>query len=306
MKTKAIVPETAWGLGRSKLSDYIELTKFRLLMLVLLTVGIGFYLSSSVSNVVLFLNTLFGVACVGSGANALNQWYERDSDARMMRTRHRPLPSGRLSSFEAFCFGLTISFLGMAYLAFTVNVLTALLGFVTWATYLFLYTPLKRKTVLNTWIGAVPGALPPLMGWTAARGTLDIEALSLFAILYLWQLPHFFAISWIYRDDYKNGGFQMLSRSDHTGQKTSYQMFLNSALLLLASLSLIFIQKTGLLYLICALGLGISFLAITTFFFRERTIVNARKVFFASIIYFPVLWVAMVLDRMTGWTLPYL
>ncbi len=300
MKIKTIVPDSIWETKRGKLSDYIELTKFRLLLLVMITVGIGYYLSSPVGHVLLFLNTLLGVACVGSGAHALNQWYEREFDARMKRTRHRPLPSKRLSSDEALGFGLLISFAGLAYLAFNVNSLTAFLGFCTWASYLFLYTPLKRRTIFNTWVGAIPGALPPLMGWTAARGTLDLEALPLFAILYLWQLPHFFAVSWMYREDYKNGGFQMLSLDDPTGQKTSYQMIINTVLLLFASLSLFFIQQAGWLYLLCAIGLGILFLITTIFFFRQRTIMNARRVFFASIIYFPILWAAMVLDRMVS------
>lgn len=300
MKDKVAVLESVWGVGRSKLSDYIELTKFRLLMLVLITVGIGYYLSAQGKDVFVFVHVLLGVAGVGAGANALNQWFERDSDAQMNRTKHRPIPSGRLSANEAFRFGIIISLWGLFYLILTVNFLTAFLGFVSWASYLFIYTPLKRHTTLNTWIGAVPGALPPVMGWTAAQGTLNAEALSLFAILYLWQLPHFFAISWVYREDYKNGGFRMLSLEDPTGQKTSYQMVINTLLLLLASLSLVFNEQTGNLYLLNALGLGVLFLGMTVLFFKQRTVKNAKRVFFASIIYFPILWMVMVLDRMVG------
>ncbi len=299
MKAKAIGLGTIGILGRSKFVDYLALTKFRLMLLVLITVGIGFYLASG-SGTLLFLNVLLGVACVGSGANALNQWIERGYDAQMKRTRHRPLPSGGLHPHEALIFGLIISAVGMIYLTVTVNLLTTLLGIASWASYLFLYTPLKRRTVLNTWVGAIPGALPPLMGWTAARGTLDWQALSLFAILYLWQLPHFFAVSWMYREDYKRGGFRMLSLDDPSGLKTGIQMILNTSLLLLASLSLLYISQTGILYMISAFVLGMMFLAITLRFFKQRTIVNARVVFFASIIYFPLLWLAMVLDRMVG------
>lgn len=300
MKAKSIGIESILILGRGKLVDYLALTKFRLMLLVLITVGIGFYLASG-SDTFLFLNVLIGVACVGSGANVLNQWYERGYDAQMKRTRHRPLPSGRLNHNEALIFGLIISVAGLLYLTFTVNLLTTVLGIASWASYLYIYTPLKRRTVLNTWVGAIPGALPPLMGWTAARGTLDWQALSLFAILYLWQLPHFFAVSWMYREDYKNGGFRMLSLEDPSGRKTGQQMIFNTLLLFLASLSLFFTSQTGILYLLCALALGILFLATTLRFFKRRTNVNARVVFFASIIYFPVLWLAMVLDRMAGW-----
>lgn len=299
MKAKAIGWGTIGILGRSKFVDYLALTKFRLMLLVLITVGIGFYLASG-SGMLLFLNVLLGVACVGSGANALNQWFERGYDAQMKRTRHRPLPSGGLQHYEALIFGLIISVVGMVYLTVTVNLLTTLLGIASWASYLFLYTPLKRRTVFNTWVGAVPGALPPLMGWTAARGTLDWPALSLFAILYLWQLPHFFAVSWMYREDYKRGGFRMLSLDDPSGLKTGFQMILNTSLLLVASLSLLYISQTGILYMISAFMLGMMFLATTLRFFKQRTTVNARVVFFASIIYFPLLWLAMVLDRMVG------
>ena len=298
MKEKVATLESFWTFGRSKLVDYLELSKFRLVLLVLITVGIGYYLSAQGNNVFVFLNVLLGVAGVGAGANALNQWYERNSDAQMKRTQHRPLPSGRLSPNEALGFGILTSLAGLVYLAFTINALTAFLGFVSWASYLFLYTPLKRHTTLNTWIGAVPGALPPVMGWTAAQGMLNAEAFSLFAILYLWQLPHFFAISWVYREDYKNGGFRMLSLEDPSGQKTSSQMVINTLFLILASVSLFFQEQTGTLYLLSALGLGVLFLGITVIFYRERTVTNAKKVFFASIIYFPILWLVMVLDRM--------
>lgn len=293
--------ESAVLIGRSKLTDYFELTKFRLLSLVTVTAGIGFYLSSSQNNnFLLFLNLCLGVLCVGAGANALNQWYERDLDPLMERTKNRPIPSGRLNSTEAFWFGILISCFGVAWLVLTVNVLCAILGILTWASYLLVYTPLKQKTLLNTWVGAIPGAIPPLMGWAAARGTLDLESFTIFAVLFLWQLPHFFAISWIYRDDYIQGGYQMLSRNDPEGTRTSQQMAFNAILLVLASASLYFIDLAGMLYLVSALVLGIGFLVTIAFFYKQRSISHARLVFRASIVYFPVLWIMLILDRMVG------
>ena len=301
MKEKAIAPESLLLMGRSKLADYIALTKFRLLLLVLVTVGIGYYLASpQFNNLVSLFNVLLGVACVGAGANALNQWYEQDHDRRMDRTRQRPIPAGRLNSKEALSFGIIISFVGLVYLTLTTNGITVLLGLGTWASYLFIYTPLKPKTILNTWVGAIPGAIPPLMGWTALRGTLDPEALSLFAILYFWQLPHFFAISWVYRDDYQKGGFRMLSLVDPTGSRTSHQMLIHMICLLLASIILYFTQQTGLLYLVSAVGLGGLFLGSILLFYQQKNTENARRVFFASIIYFPILWIVMILDRILG------
>ncbi|MBF0286221.1 MAG: protoheme IX farnesyltransferase [SAR324 cluster bacterium] len=298
LKEKSIVLESIVPAGRNKLSDYTELGKLRLLMLVLITTGIGFYLSSwQGQNFLLLFNVLLGTGCVGAGANSLNQWYEQDVDARMRRTKNRPIPSGRISSDEALRFGMVISLIGLSYLAVTVNWLTTILGFLTWSSYLFIYTPLKQKTVLNTWIGAVPGALPPLMGWTAARGTLELEALTLFAILYFWQLPHFFAISWMYRDDYRNGNFRMLSLDDPTGKKTSYQIFVNTLLLLIASLSVFFTNQAGIFYLVSAAGLGCLFLMTTVLFFKEKSVLNAKRVFIASIVYFPVLWFVMILEQ---------
>lgn len=301
MKEKTIPIESVLLMGRSKLADYFELTKFRLLLLVVVTSGIGFYLSTPQTiNWILFLSTCLGVGCIGAGANTLNQWYERHLDPLMNRTKNRPIPSGRLSSTEAFWFGISISSFGVLWLVFTVNLLTATLGILTWASYLLLYTPLKQRTSLNTWIGAIPGAIPPLMGWTAASGTLTPEAFIIFTILYFWQLPHFFAISWIYRDDYIRGGFHMLSRNDPHGEKTSYQMLFNAVLLFFASISLYFTQQTGPLYLVSAIVLGLSFIVIITFFFKKRSITNARRVFRASIVYFPILWMMMILDRMMG------
>ncbi len=298
LKEKSITIESIVPVGRNKISDYMELGKLRLLMLVLITTGIGFYLSSwQGQNFFLLFNLLLGTGCVGAGANALNQWYEQDVDARMNRTKNRPIPSGRVSSQEALYFGVIISLIGLAYLAWTVNWLTTALGFITWSSYLFIYTPLKQKTILNTWIGAVPGALPPLMGWAAARGTLEVEALTIFAILYFWQLPHFFAISWMYREDYKNGNFRMLSLIDPTGKKTSYQLLVNTFLLLVASLTLFFTNQAGLFYLVSAIGLGCLFLMITFLFFKEKSVINAKRVFLASIVYFPILWFVMILEQ---------
>lgn len=193
MEEKAIALEPVLSLEQGKISDYLELTKFRLLSLVLITTIIGFYLASVQSfDVLLLFHVLLGVGFVGAGANALNQWYEQVPDARMRRTKNRPIPSGRISSERALWFGCVISAVGIAYLIVTVNLITAILGLMTWGSYLFVYTPLKQQTILNTWVGAIPGALPPVMGWTAVQNSLDWNVLPLFAILYFWQLPHFF------------------------------------------------------------------------------------------------------------------
>ncbi|HVY70880.1 MAG TPA: heme o synthase, partial [Verrucomicrobiae bacterium] len=201
-----------------------DLVKFRLTSMVLLTTAVGFYLGlRGPLRYVLLLHTLFGTALVASGAAALNQLFEREYDARMRRTESRPLPSGRMHPDTALLIGAAMSALGLVYLAYFVNYLTSLLGAITLLSYLFVYTPLKRVTPLNTVIGAIPGALPPLMGWTASREFISAEGWSLFAILFFWQLPHFLAIAWLYREDYAKGGFVMLPVVDPQGTRTGRQ-----------------------------------------------------------------------------------
>src|SRR5437899_4752751 len=217
-QTQTVAAEKSW------FWVYADLAKARLTFLVLLTAVVGFYLGcrGPVDYLKMF-HLLFGTALVAGGASALNQLLERDYDSRMRRTQNRPLPSGRLQPQTVLIVGGMGTAIGLIYLAVTVNLLTSLLGAATWATYLFVYTPLKRVTWLNTAIGAIPGALPPLMGWTAARNELSIQGWTLFAILAFWQLPHFLAIAWMYREDYARAGFKMLPVIDPDGHRTGRQ-----------------------------------------------------------------------------------
>jgi heme o synthase len=283
---------------KSRAAVLSELFKMRLTLLVLLTTLVGFYLGSRgpVSWALMF-HTLFGTALLAGGAAALNQWIEREHDAKMRRTQDRPLPSGRLTAEAVLMIGGGCAILGLIYLALTVNLLTAVLGAATLASYLFVYTPLKRITTLNTVIGAIPGALPPLMGWTAARGELSVEGWSLFAILCFWQLPHFLAIAWMYRDQYAKAGFVMLPVVDPTGERTGRQALSHTLGLLPVSLCPFLFKMVGPVYLAGALVLGIAFLWCAFQFSRQLTMQRARLLFFASIIYLPALLGLMVIDK---------
>ena len=245
----------------------------------------------------LLFHTLFGTGLVASGAAALNQFLERQHDAQMRRTEDRPLPSERLSPDTALLFGGLSSAAGLIDLALAVNLETSVLGAITLCSYLFIYTPLKRVTTLNTAIGAVPGALPPLMGWTAARGEINVEGWSLFAILFFWQLPHFLAIAWMYRDDYAKAGFAMLPVFDSDGQRTAGQTVSHTLGLLPISLCPFLLKLAGVVYLTGALVLGLAFLWQAVQFSRELTAQRARQLFYASIIYLPLLLGLMVLDK---------
>jgi protoheme IX farnesyltransferase len=278
---------------------FTELVKARLTTLVLLTSAVGFYLGESGAiNWVLFFNTLAATALVAAGASALNQLLEREYDAKMLRTQSRPLPSGRLQPTTVAIFGGVTSVAGLVYLALAVNLLTSVLGAVTLVSYLFIYTPLKRVTWLNTMIGAVPGALPPLMGWTAARGELSGEGWALFAILFFWQLPHFFAIAWMYRDEYAKAGFKMLSNVDANGKRTAEQSISNTLALLAVSLFPFVFKMAGTIYLVGAIVLGAGFLFCAIQFSRQLTLTRAKQLFFASIIYLPLLLALMVWDKL--------
>ena len=275
-----------------------ELFKARLTSLVLLTTLVGFYLAQrGEMNWLLLLNTLLGTGLLACGAAALNQYLERDFDALMERTADRPLPAGRIQPQMVVVLGGVISVAGLLWLAFGANLLTAVLGAVTLISYLFIYTPLKRKTTLNTAIGAIPGALPPLMGWTAARGDLSIEGWALFAILFFWQLPHFLAIAWMYREDYARGGFVMLPLVDRDGSRTGRSAVSHTLGLLPVSLSPFVFQVSGALYLSGALVLGLVFLWCAVRFARQLDRLSARRLFFASILYLPLLLGLMVFDK---------
>ena len=282
----------------SKIENYISLTKPRLLATVVLSTLLGFILPMGPSNTFLqLLFLIFGTALMGAGANTINQCMEIIPDSKMNRTKNRALPMGKLSEQEAMVFGILVSMLGFFVLWFGLNSLTAGIGLLTLITYTMVYTPLKQKTYTNTWFGGITGALPPVMGWTAAKGQLDWEVLPIFALLYFWQLPHFFAIAWMYRDDYKRGGFKMLSHYDSTGKKTSFQMLMNCGMLCAASLAVFVFNQSSMFYLVGASILGVVFFFVITLFHKESTSDNARKVFIASIIYLPFMVGILVLDQ---------
>jgi protoheme IX farnesyltransferase len=244
----------------------------------------------------LLLHTLLGTALVAGGTNALNQLRERDIDARMERTRRRPLPSGRVSPRAAGWFAGGISIVGVAYLAVAVNLLTAALAALTLVSYVFLYTPLKRRTTLNTLIGAVPGALPIVGGWTAAGGSLDAAVGALFWILFLWQLPHFLALAWIYREDYRRGGLAMLSVLDPDGRRTGHMVLLYALALLPVSLLPSLVGLTGTVYFVGALVLGVAYTGVGVALSRRVTTTRAWRVFAVSVVYLPALLALLVID----------
>ncbi len=282
----------------SKLSAYVELTKPRVNFLVVLTTAAGFYMASAGVDLLLLLHTLFGTALVAGGSAALNQYLERDLDARMARTWGRPLPSGRLAPIEALVFGAGLISLGSVYLLLLTNGLTSLLGLGTAFLYLSIYTPLKTRTSYCTAIGSIPGALPPLMGWAGAAGTLDARALGLFLILVLWQFPHFLAISWAYRRDYQQGGFSMLSGADPDGRRTAVRIILYSLVLFGTSLLPVFSGLTGHVYLAGAITLGVGLLLLGFQAAWVRSNSAARKLSLGTIVYLPVLLILMVVDKM--------
>lgn len=282
-----------------KAGAFYELTKPGITRLVLVTTAAGFYLAGGASlNLIVMINALLATALVAAGTNALNQWFERDADANMRRTSQRPLPSGRLTSREAFVFAWAISLVGLVYLAVFVNMLTAFVVGFTLSSYVFIYTPLKRKTWTSTLIGAVPGALPIIAGWTATGRPLNASAWALFAIMFVWQMPHFFALAWIYREDYRRAGFQMLTVVDGTGSRASWQALLYAAVLIpISALPTVF-GLTGVIYLVGALVLGVAFLLPTILMLvRGPNEKFAWRTFAASIIYLPLLLVLMVIDK---------
>lgn len=277
---------------------YSDLVKARLTMLVLLTTLVGFYMGfEGRMNYLLMFHALFGTALVASGAAALNQLLEREYDAKMKRTAGRPLPSGRLQPVTVMLFGGVCSLAGTIYLALLVNPLTSVLGAVSLVSYLFIYTPLKRITWLNTAVGAIPGALPPLMGWAAARGELSSGGWALFAILAFWQIPHFFAIAWIYKDEYAKAGFQMLPAVDPDGSRTAQQSVSHTLGLLPISMTPFLFQMAGPVYLVAAILLSGWYLWCAIRFAKRLDIPSAKKLFFASIIYLPLLLIALVADK---------
>lgn len=279
-------------------SDFAELVKARLTLLVLLTTAVGFYLGSAGSvNYVLLLHAVFGTALAAAGAAALNQWWERRLDALMQRTKTRPIPAGRMLPRNALIAGSLLAIAGVAYLTITSHWLSAALAAATILIYIFAYTPLKRISTANTLVGAIPGALPPMIGWAAASGRLDPGAWSLFAILFIWQLPHFFAIAWMYREDYARADFQMVSRDDVTGTRSASQSVFFCIVLLLVSGIPAFLGVVTSIYVLVELILNGLFIFMAMRFLRTQLVADARKLFLASIVYLPLLLLALVLTK---------
>lgn len=283
---------------KSAVALWSDLFKARLTGLVVLTTLAGFYMGAQGAiNFWLLFHTLVGTALVACGAAALNQWREREFDALMPRTQDRPLPSGAIRPEAALAVGAVIAVVGLVLLALAVNPLTGFLAALTLGIYLFVYTPLKRVTVVNTAIGAVPGALPPLMGWTAARGEITEGGVALFAIQFFWQIPHFLAIAWLYRDQYARAGFVMLPVVDETGRRTARQAMSRCIALVPVSLCPALFGLAGQAYFWGALALSGAFLGTAILFSRELTQIRARQMFFASLLYLPLLVGLMALDK---------
>jgi protoheme IX farnesyltransferase len=282
----------------SVVGDYIALTKPRLNMLVVASSAAAYYLGGPSSpDMRLMAAAVAGTALVAGGAAVLNQVYERDTDALMRRTRTRPLPDGRVSAAEAGIFGVVLSLAGLLLLATRANGLSAGLALATIVVYLVVYTPMKRRTSLSTLVGAVPGALPALIGWTASHGSIDPGGATLFAIMFLWQIPHFMAIAWLYRDDYGKAGFPMLPVVDPGGQRAGKQAVVYAAALLPVSLAPTLVGISGAFYFGAALVMSIALFVLAVRFARERVEGTARALFFGSITYLPLLWIVMIGNR---------
>jgi len=282
-----------------RVNDYIELTKPRLTTLSVLTTLAGYYIGSDgVIRGDVLLHTLLGSFLVGGGCGALNMYMEHEHDSRMRRTAHRPIPAGRLTPLEVLVFGVVIGLGGIAYLGFGVNPLTGALGAVTMVSYLMLYTPLKRLTTLNTLVGAIPGAIPPMMGWAAATGNIGQGpgGWVLFGILFFWQMPHFLSLAWMCREDYARAGYRMLAVIDTDGRSTSMQILLYTTTLIPVSLLPTTIGIAGSFYFYSALVLGLYFLFLGIRVARYRAAGDARKLFHFTLMYLPLLLLILAID----------
>lgn len=282
---------------RARLADYLELTKMRLVSLVMLSTGVGFFLGSRDGfNTQLFLFCMLGTAFVAGGSMALNQWWERREDAMMGRTAGRPIPASKISAGQAFFFGLLLSLAGLVILFFQTNVAATVTAAVTLISYVWIYTPLKKMTTLCTIVGAVPGALPPIIGWAAASGKVTLEAWLIFSIIFLWQMPHFLAIAWLYRKDYANAGFKMLSVEDPGGGFVARQILIYSLALLPVSLLPTVLGFLGMFYFTGALLFGLGLISIA-WQSRKNLDAKAKMLFRASILYLSGILILMMLDK---------
>jgi protoheme IX farnesyltransferase len=296
-----VVPAVVAARSRNGFVDYVNLTKPRLNMLVVASSAAGYDLGvRGAVDPWSMAAAVIGTALVAGGAAVLNQVYERDTDAMMRRTRMRPLPDGRVTPGDAGMFGVALSFAGLAMLATRTNALAAVLALATLVVYLVVYTPMKRRTSLATLVGAIPGALPPLIGWTASRGAIDAGGIALFGIVFLWQIPHFMAIAWLYRDDYGKAGFPMLPVIEPDGRRAGRQAALYAGTLLPVSLAPTLAGVSGSVYFAIAAVLGVALAALSVRFAADRTDASARALFFGSITYLPLLWIAMIANKIAG------
>ena len=286
------------GFGSRLASDFAQLVKARLTLLVLLTTAVGFYLAAPapVSFIALF-HAVFGTSLAAAGAAALNQWWERRADALMERTRIRPIPAGRMRARDALAIGTALGAAGVIYLAVLCNRLSAILAAITIVLYIFAYTPLKRISTANTLVGAISGAIPPMVGWAAARGQLNAGAWSLFAILFFWQMPHFFSLAWMYRVDYARAGFQMISSDDESGARSASQSVLFCILLLMVGGIPGYLGVASAIYVPMSMALSGSFIAVAMHFHKQRSTRAARWLFLASITYLPLLLLTLVATK---------
>jgi heme o synthase len=283
-------------------ADYLELTKPRIATLVLVTVAVAATLAcGELPPAGLLLHTLLGTALVAASASAFNQWLERESDARMARTADRPLPAGRLSNRQVVTFGTVSVLLGIAYLAVAVNPVTAVLGFLTWLSYVWIYTPLKSRTPANTAVGAVAGALPVFMGWTAVGAPLGVKACTLFLIVYLWQFPHFMAIAWLYRRQYAAAGLQMLPVVDPTGRRPGAQAVVSALALVPVSMLFVLHGEFAIILGSILLALGVAQFACAVAFLVRRDELAARRLLRASLIYLPAVLAVLTLGPLVAW-----
>jgi protoheme IX farnesyltransferase len=303
MKSSAAVVSSVVASSRVKpayrAGDFVTLTKPRLNFLVLITTLAGMYLGAPEGvPLAILVHGLVGTALVAGGAAALNQVWERETDSLMRRTRLRPIPGGRLRIADGTWFGILLAGTGLVELTWKVNALSAAVAAATLVSYVFVYTPLKKRSSLSTLVGAVPGALPPVIGWAAATGTISIPAIVLFGIVFLWQMPHFLAIAWLYRDDYERAGIPLLPVLEPDGRRTGQQALLYAAALWPVSLLPAVVGIADAPYSIVATVLGFGLIALSALFARDRTTKTARHLFLYSITYLPLLWAALVIDRL--------
>lgn len=296
---RPVVATVSTNVITSRVADYLEIAKLRISVMVLMTVSVGYVLAlQEAASYVPLLHACLGVSLSAIGASAVNQWIERKTDARMRRTMNRPLPSQRLSPAEVLTLGLTCAALGSGYLLLTVNVMTAAMTFLTFFLYAFVYTPLKRVTSLCTAVGAIPGAMPPVLGWLAAGGQLDSMAFALFGIMFLWQFPHFLAIAWMYRDDYCAAGLRMLPAGKSMPHVTGLLAVCYALGLIPVSLLPNYLGWAGMVYGVVAVVLGIAYLIASIRFAWDETRTSARRVLLTSLVYLPLLLAVLTWDHL--------